>query len=185
MNPCDRPTPELMQDRRRPGNSFTTSLFREYAEDLHSFLLKRLGSRENADDVFQTVFERVMKVRKADLVRQPHAYLFGIAFHVVREFWIREKRDAVMSFDSAAIEKAGKSLEHANSDDAAERLNLRRQLDRALAALPENHRKVLLACKRDGMSYEEASRATGISLHMVPKYLVQAKARLMMMSWDW
>jgi RNA polymerase sigma factor (sigma-70 family) len=185
MIPCDPPQPEAMRDQKRPSEGFTASLFREYAADLHAFLLKRLGSRENADDVFQTVFERVMKIRKADLVRQPHAYLYGIAFHVVREFWIREKRDAVMSFDSAAIEKADKSLAHASADEVSERLNLRRQLDQALAALPENHRKVLLACKRDGMSYEEASRATGISLHMVPKYLVQAKARLMMMSWDW
>jgi RNA polymerase sigma-70 factor (ECF subfamily) len=177
--------PEPTRDRERPSDSFATSLFREYAADLHAFLLKRLGSRENADDIFQTVFERVIRIRKADLVRQPHAYLFGIAFHVVREFWIREKRDAVMSFDSGAVEQAGQTLEHARADDAAEQLSLRRQLEKALAALPENHRKVLLACKRDGMSYEEASRATGISLHMVPKYLVEAKARMMAMTWDW
>src|SRR5689334_10826307 len=100
--------PDPMRDKRLPDESFAASLFQNYAADLHSFLLKRTGSRENADD-------------------------------------------------------------------AAERLNLRHQLDKALAALPENQRKVLLACKRDGMSYEEASRATGISLHMVPKYLVQAK----------
>jgi RNA polymerase sigma-70 factor (ECF subfamily) len=174
-----------MPDKKPVDDSFAASLFQEYAADLHAFLLKRIGSRENADDVFQTVFERVMKIQRTELVQQPHSYLFGIAFHVVREFWIREKRDSVLSFDSAALERADKSLEHANLDDAAHRLNLRRQLERALTALPENQRKVLLACKRDGMSYEEASRATGISLPMVPKYLVQAKARLMAMSWDW
>lgn len=178
----------MSEPKHHPGGPdprFATTLFQEYAEALHTFLLKRIGSKEAADDVFQTVFERVMKVQKPHLVQQPHAYLFGIAFHVVREFWIREKRDAVVAYDSPALDKADRTLRHANADDNEERLNLRRQLDKALASLPANHRNVLLACKRDGMSYEEASRATGISLHMIPKYLIQAKARMMAMSWDW
>ena len=173
-----------MHDPEPHDQSFAASVFREYADDLHAFLRRRLRSGENTDDVFQTIFERLIKVQKTDLVRQPHAYLFGIAFHVLREFWIREKRDQFVSFDSPAIDRADASIEHAQRDDAAEQLSLRCQLDQALAALPENHRKVLLACKRDGMSYEEAARATGISLHMVPKYLVQAKARMMAMTWD-
>jgi RNA polymerase sigma factor (sigma-70 family) len=165
--------PEPIADQKRAEDGFALSLFKEYAGDLHAFLVRRMGSRERADDIFQTVFERVLKVRKADLVQQPHAYLFGIAFHVVREFWIREKRDAALSFDSAAVQQADRSLRHASADDAAERLNLRCQLDRALAALPENHRKVLLACKRDGMSYEEASLATGISHRDIPAHGAQ------------
>jgi len=164
--------------------SFSESVFRDYAEGLHVFLRKRMASREDADDVFQTIFERLAKVKKTELVDRPRAYLFGIAFHVVREFYLQEKRHSVVSFDSQAIEKADASLQYAQDDDVARRQSLVEQLERNLAALPDKQRRVLLAVKRDGLTYEEASRVTGISLHMVRKLIVQAKARMLEMTWD-
>lgn len=165
--------------------AFATDLFRLYADELHSFLRRRIHSPHNVDDVLQTVFERVVKVPDTELIRHPHDYLFGIAFHVIREYWIREKRlSEVVEFNSEAVEGADRSLESAHDDRSAERLNLRKQIEVAFASLPENHRRVMLAIKRDGMSYEEASAATGISLFMVRKLMVEAKVRMMAMTWD-
>jgi RNA polymerase sigma factor (sigma-70 family) len=166
--------------------ALASALFQQYAKELHRFLCRRVGHRQNVDDVFQTVFERVMKVPDTDLVNHPHDYLFGIAFHVVREHWIREKRrKRFVEFDSEEVERIGASLEHAQEDASAERLNLRKQIESAFASLPENHRRVMLAIKRDGMSYEEASAATGISLFMVRKLMIDAKVKLMARAWDW
>jgi RNA polymerase sigma factor (sigma-70 family) len=166
--------------------AFATALFQQYADELHSFLCRRIRSRQSVDDVLQTVFERVVRVPNVELVNHPHDYLFGIAFHVVREYWIREKRlQSVVEFDSEAVERADRSLENAHDDQTAERLNLRKQIETAFASLPENHRRVMLAIKRDGMSYEEASEATGISLFMVRKLMVDAKVRMMARVWDW
>ena len=61
---------------------------------------------------------------------------------------------------------------------------MQRQLDRALARLPRMHRMVLLLLKRDGMSYEEAARATQLSVNTVEKYLFQAKAMIKTAKWD-
>ena len=73
----------------------------------------------------------------------------------------------------------------ARDDQLAERLNLQKQINAAFASLPEDHRRVMLAIKRDGMSYEEASVATGISLFMVHKLMVDAKVKMMARAWDW
>ena len=55
---------------------------------------------------------------------------------------------------------------------------MRDQLNRALIKLPPTHRLVILLVKRDGLSYAEASRTTGLSVHTIEKYLVEARALL-------
>jgi DNA-directed RNA polymerase specialized sigma24 family protein len=37
---------------------------------------------------------------------------------------------------------------------------------------------VLLLVKRDGLSYTEAARKAGLSVHTIEKYVVEARARL-------
>jgi RNA polymerase sigma factor (sigma-70 family) len=175
--------PEAMREKSGQVDDVAASLFDEYAKDLHRYVRNNVSSLADVDDVFQTVFERLVKVKRMDRVQEPHKYLFGIASHVIREFWFKQRRGSMVRIDSRAVEKADESLEHAE-DDAADRLNLHRQLEDALAALSDNQRRVLLAVKRDGMSHEEAAAATGISVHMVRKLLVEAKARMMEMTWD-
>jgi RNA polymerase sigma-70 factor (ECF subfamily) len=60
----------------------------------------------------------------------------------------------------------------------AERLELQDGLAKALAKLPPTHRLVLLLVKRDGHSYSEAARLSGLSIHTIEKYVVEARARL-------
>jgi RNA polymerase sigma-70 factor (ECF subfamily) len=55
---------------------------------------------------------------------------------------------------------------------------MRDRLDRALTQLPATHQLVLLLVKRDGMSYAEAAEASGLSVHTIEKYLVEARAQL-------
>jgi DNA-directed RNA polymerase specialized sigma24 family protein len=47
-----------------------------------------------------------------------------------------------------------------------------------LRKLPPTHRLVILLVKRDGLSYAEAARATGLSVHTIEKYLVEGRAML-------
>jgi RNA polymerase sigma-70 factor (ECF subfamily) len=57
-------------------------------------------------------------------------------------------------------------------------LRSRQRLDKALNQLPEAHQLVLLLVKRDGLSYAEAAAASGLSIHTIEKYVVEARARL-------
>jgi len=150
----------------------------------HGFLRRRMGSPDSVEDVFQTVFERLCKVRRADLVRKPAEYLFSVAINVMREWRLRDERDAQhIAFDTPALEEVGQHVDRAIADDS-EALNLHRQLETALASLPEIQRRVLLALKRDGMTYGEASRALGISAAMVEKHFIEAKSHMLRRAWD-
>ncbi|MEJ1960798.1 MAG: sigma-70 family RNA polymerase sigma factor [Gammaproteobacteria bacterium] len=118
-----------------------------------------------------------------DYVRKPLSYLFGIAFHVISEQHIKEK-GRVVTYDSDAVDRLSDSEHYSAPDEFVDRLNLQRQLEKAFAQLPEHYQTVLLLCKRDGMSYEEAAAASGLSVHTVEKYLVRARARMLAIVWD-
>jgi RNA polymerase sigma factor (sigma-70 family) len=162
---------------------FAASVFGRYAALLHRFLVRRLKDPESADDVAQEVFSRLARLKQSDFVRKPQSYLFGIAFHVVREFHARVEHERV-TYDSEVLEQLAEHPAEIERDELEARMNLRQQLEQALAQLPEAHRTVLLLCKRDGMTYEEAAKVSGLSVHTVEKYLVQARAKMIALSWD-
>jgi RNA polymerase sigma-19 factor, ECF subfamily len=168
-----------------PTVRFAGSAFRKYATELHRFLLRRLRSPQDAEDLAQEVFMRLLRIENTELVRKPQSYLFGIASHVVREFRMRaEQEHERVTYDSQALDDATENPSHVSPDDLAERLNTQRQLERALAKLPRTHRAILLIVKRDGLSHEEAAKAAHMSVHTVEKYVIEARARLKTMEWD-
>ena len=110
-------------------------------------------------------------------MRKPLAYLIGIATHVVREFRERKQHERVL-FDSAVTDDLCEKTEHPSQRGVAERLELQQWLDSALTQLPPTHQLVLLLVKRDGLSYVEAAEKSGLSVHTIEKYVVEARARL-------
>jgi RNA polymerase sigma-19 factor, ECF subfamily len=169
-----------------PITRFVGQTFRKYGVELHRYLLRRLRRPQDAEDLAQEVFMRMLRIEDAEFVRKPQAYLYGIASHVVREFRMRaEHEHERLTFDPEAVDAMAESSRGQQSpDELADRLSLQRQLDRALNRLPRTHRTVLLLLKRDGMSYKEAARVTNLSVHTVEKYLFQAKAMIKTMKWD-
>ena len=154
-----------------------------YKRELHRYLVRRLQNPQDVDDLAQEVYMRLMRIDESKLIREPLAFLYGIAAHVVADFWIGAERRRHGAEDEAlddCIEDESLAL----PDDLAERLNLQQQLERAIAQLPPLHAAVLLAHKRDGLSYEEVAAKLRISVHTVEKYVTQAKARIRTMQWE-
>jgi len=160
--------------------SLAALAFRKYAPELHRYIERRVREPETAADLTQDIFERFLQVDDTDAVRNPQAYLFGIASHVVREARYRIDRSLV-TFDSDAIDAADEMLVHAWPDDMAERLALQQGLRHALLQLPATHRAVLLLVKRDGYSYEEVAQKIKLSVATVTSYLFEARAKVKML----
>jgi RNA polymerase sigma-70 factor (ECF subfamily) len=167
----------------RPAVGLAALAFRKYAPALHRYIERRMRRPGSALDLTQDIFERFLQIKDADAVRNPQAYLYGIASHVVREALFCEDRSLV-TYDSDAAEEAGGRLDQALPDDLAERLSLQQDLRRALAALPAMHRAVLLLVKRDGLTYEEAAQKTRLTLGTVTNYVFEARARVKMLLKD-
>src|SRR5277367_3998342 len=167
----------MISERPESASMLAGVAFRDHAGDLQRFLARRVAHAQDADDLAQEVFARLLRVRDADLVRTPLAYLLGIATHVVREFRQRKHHERVL-FDSEVTDELCESPDPAAPCGIAERLELQDRLDRALQLLPPTHQLVLLLVKRDGLSYVEAAKTAGLSVHTIEKYLVEARAQL-------
>jgi|SRR5271169_4343229 len=167
----------MLSGRSDSASHLASTAFRDHAAELHRFLARRVAHAQDADDLGQEVFARLLRVRDADLIRNPLSYLLGIATHVVREFRQRKEHERVL-FDSVLADDLCDNSQHTAGQGIADQLELRERLDQALTQLPAPHRLVLLLVKREGLSYAEAARAAGLSVHTIEKYVVEARARL-------
>jgi RNA polymerase sigma factor (sigma-70 family) len=159
------------------GLHLAVSACKTYTRELHRYLGRRLKNRQDADDLAQEVFARLLRVKNVELIRNPLAYILGIAAHVVREFREHEQHQCVV-FSSDIAES---QVAEATSDgltNSSERLELQNSIDNALKQLPPTHQAVLILVKRDGLSYREVAEKTGLSVHTIEKYLVEGRARL-------
>ncbi len=160
--------------------SLAAVAFREYAPRLHAYLLRRMHGGADIPDLAMEVYERFLRVKRADAIENPRAYLFRIAAHVVGDARRLETQSPV-TYDSEAIENAANSLELATADPVTERLDFAQELKdvyRAIGTLPAMHQAVLLLVVRDGLAHKEVARKTGLTVATVKLYVCEARARL-------
>jgi RNA polymerase sigma-70 factor (ECF subfamily) len=166
--------------RQPTAFAFDPSSFRTYDKQLHRYLARRLTQRQDAEDLAQEVYLRLLRLDATKQVHKPVAYIFGIASHVVADF-MSEPRHGHECQD----ERADDPDQCASPpDELPDRLNLQQQLERALERLPRTHAMVLVAHKHRGLSYAEVATELGLSIHTVEKYVTQAKALIRTMTWE-
>lgn len=165
-----------------PCMELDAAAFRNYARQLHRYLLRRMSRPQDAEDLLQEVYLRLLRLDRAKRVRKPLAYMYGIASHVVSDY--RSDVRNQHAFLSDLDEEIAEGVTESHVDDLMDRLNLQQQLERALTQLPRMHALVLLAHKHRGLSYEEVAAELGLSIHTVEKYVTQAKARIRTMTWE-
>jgi RNA polymerase sigma-70 factor (ECF subfamily) len=151
-------------------------IFRRCSPDLHRYVQKRLRRSGDAADLTQEIFERFIRGDWRARARNPHAYLFGIASHVVADARMAEQRD-VVTYDSEISGRIGETLAITSSDDP-ESIALEDEMLRALEQLSEVHRAALLLTKRDGLSCKEAALRMRTTEGSVRVYVCEARAKL-------
>src|SRR5262245_26721633 len=111
-----------------PPRGLTSAAFERYQHELRRFLLRRVPQTQDAGDVLQEVFVRVLSIDRATLIRNPQAYLYGIAAHVAREFRMRSQRERIQ-FDSEAVTEIAERPRDCTGDELTEGVGLERQIE--------------------------------------------------------
>lgn len=148
-----------------------------YGSQLHTYLVKRLRAGEDAEDLAQEVYLRLLRLQRCDLIRQPAAYVYFLAAQVVGEYRMRDARRPVVC-DMEALDRMANMDSFTRRDELPDREHSERELRRLLAKLSAAHRAVLLLRKRDGYSVQEIAAKLQMSVFKVKRYLVEANARL-------
>ncbi len=169
-------------DAALPAMNVDGSSFGSYARALYRLLARRLPRPEDIDDVVQEAFLRMLKVPEEKFLRNPQAYLFGIACKVAHDF--REKAaDPRVAFDSETVDARTEHPPHVAADELGDWIGAQRQVERALEQLTPLQLKIVLGECRDGLTHEQLAKQLGLSVHTVKKYAVQALA-FVRSDWD-
>lgn len=164
---------DLTQSLSRDALSVQNTI-RRYHDSLVHFLRQRLRRPDDALDVAQEAYIRLLQYEGSREIQSPSSMLFRIAINVANDLeraeQVRRASDQV-SVDDVELVADTPSPERqvAGQQDLA-------QLKDAIRLLPPKCKQVFLLSRARGMTYPEIARHCGISVKMVEKHISHALA---------
>ena len=149
--------------------------FRDQESRLRGYLGRFTDSRYEIDDVCQEALLRLLEATKRRAVRNPGAYLFGIARNIVRRRFERNSRslvDLVADFTPDDHVGDGRPL-----DDIMDEQERIARYDEAIARLPPRCRRVFVLAKVYGYSHREISKMLNIAVKTVENHVATGLRR--------
>ena len=150
-------------------------LFREHNRVLVRYLTSRLWSEQEASEVAQEAYVRLLKLQKPGTPNLLRAYLFktatNIAIDRLRHRGVRNRAEQqAESFEDVSAARA-------ESDDPAKQLLARERADQLLGflqELPIKCRQVINLHRFEGIPQREVAVRLGFSERMVRRYVTYA-----------
>ncbi len=147
---------------------------RRYHDSLIRFLRQRLRVPEDAADVAQETYIRLMQYEGSSEIKSPSSMLFRIAINVANDLGRAEQaRHASQQCGIDEVELAGDQPSAEREIAASQELDL---LYAAVDALPPRCQQVFLLSRVRHMTYPEIARHCNISVKMVEKHISHALA---------
>ncbi|MFC3197941.1 RNA polymerase sigma factor [Parapedobacter deserti] len=146
-------------------------IYDSYKHGLGLRLLRLLKSEVLAEEVLQDVFLRVWERRATiDPEKSFRSYLYRVAENMVYDLFRRAAKEKEIL---QAIIAANSEL-YTHVEEALMKKESRAFLEDLLARLPNQRRKIFIACKLEGKSYKEVAAELGISTTTVNDHIQKA-----------
>lgn len=170
----------------RPKREFDR-LVQRYHKQAYNIAYRLTGNHADAEDLTQEAFVRAFRFfdnYRRDLPFEN--WLFRIISNLFVDDLRRRPKARIQSLDAPvgndATSESNAFLEIPDTRDNPERVVLHEELDeqiqKALAALPQDFRKTVILADIEGMSYEEISEAMNCSLGTVRSRLHRGRKLL-------
>ena len=166
-----------MEAIRKGSHSAYRALLERYWGRLVAYAVPMLGGRDAAEDVVQEVFIRLWRSRSG---WQSRGSVGAYLYRITRNLALNRRRDRKVALDFRLGPDVGLSGPRPPRDpDTVLHVEiLRRDVERAIAALPERRREVFILARFHRLSYREIADAMGISPQTVANQMSQALASL-------
>jgi RNA polymerase sigma factor (sigma-70 family) len=162
---------------RQASSDQVDRLFRSQGPQLLRFLSRRTAHREDAADLLQEAFLRLIRlVSLTPFPEHPEAYLQQIVGNLLRDGSRRRasRSDALHEpLDAHPIVDPA-----AGPADLLEAHEMLRAYETCLLKLPPKTRQIFLLHRRDGLTYAQIAAETGLSVSGVEKHMMKAIAHL-------
>lgn len=141
-------------------------LFRDYGSRIYAVCYRFTGSRDDAEDIVQTVFETLWKnMGKIEKIESKQAWLNRVAVNKCIDF--KRKKHENVHFDEAI-----------HSDTELTDRELHNKVRDAVMSLPAQQRMAIILTKYEGYSLREAGESMGISEKAAEGLVYRAKQAL-------
>jgi RNA polymerase sigma-70 factor (ECF subfamily) len=147
--------------------------------DVARFALSLTRDRADADDLVQDTYLKAFRYWHTFIPgNNPRTWLFTICRHTFLRS--RRKESAVIESDEGDIDAMPSVIGHvlATRDGLGalfDQIDVRPAIDRAVEALPEPHRSILILVDVEGQSYDEAAGTLGVPVGTVRSRLFRAR----------
>jgi RNA polymerase sigma-70 factor (ECF subfamily) len=140
---------------------------------LRRFLSVHLRNVHDVPDLAQEVFLRLLRVERHETIRNPEAYLFTVASHVIHQHALRRSSEPI----SVDITEALAELQTPESEDPTTRAEGAQRveaLEEILRELPPRVAAALVMQRIGGYTVQEIGDRLGVSRETAKKYLARA-----------
>ena len=181
MKPDNSTDIQLLQAMRAGDEEALAELYRRRQPGIYRFALQMSGSQELAEDITQEVFMVLMRESQTfDPARGSlSAFLMGIARHHVLRRLQRERFYVSMSETAEDGSVCSQALVTTLGPlDEMSRTESIEAVRRAVLALPERYREVVVLCDLQELSYGETAEILGCAIGTVRSRLHRGRALL-------
>ena len=155
-------------------NDEIAKIFREHNEALVRFLYVKLRSVQEAKEVAQEAYVRMLKLDEPGAISHLQAYLFKVASNIAVDRLRREKRSPeVHGIDVHEMQVSSGEPGVDATLESRQKLDIVRN---SIAELPPKCRKAFLFYKIEERSYQEIAKIMSLSESMIRKYVLRALA---------
>lgn len=148
------------------------NLYRKHNDSLLQFLSIKLSSQQEAKDVAQEAYVKILGLDQKEIINHLRAYLFRTANNLaINRIKQRIRRKETQNVDVGDINLADDKVRVEQTVYARARI---KKLQHVVMQLPPKCRMAFLLYKLEYLEYSEIAKRMKISESMVRKYVLQA-----------
>lgn len=153
------------------------SIALRYKGAVHSFFLRRVGDRSEADDLTQDVFASLLRRAHSEAIENLEGYVFQIASNLLRD---RHRRRSVRPDiqNEGSADPFGRLVDEISPERHAIGKDDYARFLRVLGTLPERPRMVFVLNRFEEMSGREIAALLGLSQRQIEKDISRVLALL-------
>jgi RNA polymerase sigma factor (sigma-70 family) len=156
------------------SSSLVTEFYRQQHKSLVDFLYRKLGSIQEAYDVAQQTYERLLSNSKTQLINNPRAFVFKVANNIaidhLRQRKVRGEGDLPEFNNDSMISREPSPDEQVDYELTVAMVRT------FISELPAKCRSAFLYYKFEERDYSEIAEILHVSESMVRKYVLRAMA---------
>lgn len=145
---------------------------KDYGSSLFKFIRSMVSSNEDAEDILQDVWYKLMSVMDTEPIEQLSAWLYKVSRNTILD---RKRKQKTLALEDFIYENEDGELhypdnlltDHINPHLLVENENFREKFFAALAELPDKQREVYVKHELDDISLQEIADSSGESIKTI------------------